>query len=186
VGIELYAWLRPVVGVVIGACLTVAASPEELPVGGGSFAVAPESGKWLGVDRIDQTGQSGLVGLIAEVPFGSPKELRMYVALEERAHVRVGLPEEARVRRSNPDAVQAVSDGREHVLDHPGLRINPVDHATRRHGEPKLAVLRLDSMSACTWRGRAGLPGTAPPRPSEGPPAEDPPCVTDSDFLSVR
>ena len=41
VGIELYAWLRPVVGVVIGACLTVAASPEELPVGGGSFAVAP-------------------------------------------------------------------------------------------------------------------------------------------------
>jgi hypothetical protein len=79
-----------------------------------------------------------------------------------------------------------ISDGREYVLDHPGLRINPVDHATRRHGEPKLAVLRLDSMSACTWRGRAGLPGTAPPRPSEGPPAEDPPCVTDSDFLSVR
>ena len=64
-------------GVVIGAGLAAAASPEELPVGGGSFAVAPESGKRLGVDLVDQTGQSGLVGLIAEVPFGSPKELRM-------------------------------------------------------------------------------------------------------------
>ena len=31
VGIELYAWFRPVVGVVIGAGLAVAASPEELP-----------------------------------------------------------------------------------------------------------------------------------------------------------
>ena len=53
VGIELYAWLRPVVGVVIGAGLAVAASPEELPVGRGSIAVTPESGKRLGVDRID-------------------------------------------------------------------------------------------------------------------------------------
>ncbi len=30
-GVELCAWLRPVVGVVIGASLAVAAGPEELP-----------------------------------------------------------------------------------------------------------------------------------------------------------
>ena len=71
VGIELYAWFRPVVGVVIGAGLAVAASPEELPVGRGSIAIAPESSKRLGMDGIDQAGESGLVGLIAEVPFGS-------------------------------------------------------------------------------------------------------------------
>jgi hypothetical protein len=57
VGIELYAWLRPVVGVVVGEGLTVAASPEELPVGGGSLPVAPESGKGVGMDRIDQTSE---------------------------------------------------------------------------------------------------------------------------------
>ena len=55
VGTELYAWFRPVVGVVIGAGL----------------AIAPESSKRLGMDGIDQAGESGLVGLIAEVPFGS-------------------------------------------------------------------------------------------------------------------
>jgi hypothetical protein len=55
--------------------------------------------------------------------------------------------------------VQAISDGREYVLDHPGLRINPVDHATRRHGEPKLAVLRLDSMSALPGAGGPDCPG---------------------------
>ena len=77
VGIELYAWLRPVVGVVVGAGLAVTASPEKLPVGGGSLPVAPESGKGVGMDRIDQASESGLVGLIAEVPFGSPKELSM-------------------------------------------------------------------------------------------------------------
>lgn len=79
VGIELYTWLRPVVGVVIGAGLSMAASPEELPVGRGSIAVAPDSSKGLGVDRVDQAGESGLVGLIAEVPFGSPKQLSMAV-----------------------------------------------------------------------------------------------------------
>ena len=59
-------------GVVVGASLTVAASPEELPVGGGSLPVAPESGKGVGMDRINQTSESGLVGFIAGVPFGSP------------------------------------------------------------------------------------------------------------------
>ena len=77
VGIELYAWFRPVVGVVIGASLAVAASPEELPIGRGSIALTPEGGKRLSVDRIDQAGQSGLVGLIAEVPFSSPEEPSM-------------------------------------------------------------------------------------------------------------
>jgi len=42
VGVELCAWLRPVVGVVIGASLAVAAGPEELPIGRGSIALAPE------------------------------------------------------------------------------------------------------------------------------------------------
>ena len=88
VGIELYAWLRPVVGVVIGAGLAVAASPEELPVGGGSFAVAPESGKRLSVDRIDQAGESSLVGLITEVSFGSPKELSMAEDSRTPCHAR--------------------------------------------------------------------------------------------------
>ena len=32
-GVELCAWLRPVVGVVIGASLAVAAGPEELSIG---------------------------------------------------------------------------------------------------------------------------------------------------------
>ena len=32
-GVELCAWLRPVVGVVIGASLAVAAGPEDLPIG---------------------------------------------------------------------------------------------------------------------------------------------------------
>ena len=77
VGIELYAWLRPVMGVVIGASLAVAAGSEELPIGRGSIVLTPESGKRLSVDRIDQAGQSGLVGLIAEVPLGSPEEPSM-------------------------------------------------------------------------------------------------------------
>ena len=47
VGVELCAWLRPVVGVVIGASLAVAAGPEELPIGRGSIALAPEGGKRL-------------------------------------------------------------------------------------------------------------------------------------------
>lgn len=50
------------VGVVVGAGLTLAASPEELPVGGGSLPVAPESGKGVGMDRIDQASESDLVG----------------------------------------------------------------------------------------------------------------------------
>ena len=41
-------------GVVIGAGLSMAANPEELPVGRGSIAVAPDSSKGLGVDCIDQ------------------------------------------------------------------------------------------------------------------------------------
>ncbi len=73
VGIELYAWLRSVVGVVIGAGLAVAASPEELRVGGGSLAVAPKSGNRLSVDRIDQPAESSLVGLVTEVPFRQSK-----------------------------------------------------------------------------------------------------------------
>jgi hypothetical protein len=89
VGIELYAWLRPVVGVVIAAGLPVGASPEELPVGGGSFAVAPESGKRLSVDRIDQAGESSLVGLSTEVPFGSPKELSIASPHETEKIVRL-------------------------------------------------------------------------------------------------
>ena len=74
VGVELCTWFRPVVGVVIGASLAVAAGPEELPIGRGNIALAPEGGKRLSVNRIDQAVQSGLVGLIAEVPFGSPEE----------------------------------------------------------------------------------------------------------------
>src|SRR5271166_7095892 len=76
VGIELYAWFRPVV-VVIGASLAVAAGLEELPIGRGSIALTPEGGKRLSADRIDQAGQSGLVGLIAKVPFSSPKKPSM-------------------------------------------------------------------------------------------------------------
>ena len=60
VGIELYSWLGPIVCIVIGAGLAVAASSEELPVGGGSFAVAPESGKRLSMDGIDQAGERSL------------------------------------------------------------------------------------------------------------------------------
>jgi hypothetical protein len=95
VGIELYTRLRPVVGIVIGAGLSMAASPEELSVGGGSLAITPESGKWLGVDGIDQAGQSGLVGFIAEVPFGSPKELSMTKHSRTPCHARE--PEVSRV-----------------------------------------------------------------------------------------
>src|SRR6476646_11519516 len=51
-----------------------------------------------------------------------------HVALEERTHVGVGFPEIARVRRLEPDAVRAIADGREHVLDHPRLRIDSIDH----------------------------------------------------------
>jgi hypothetical protein len=64
VGVELCTRLRPVVGVVIGASLAVAAGPEELPIGRGSIALAPEGGKRLSVDRIDQADQSGLIGLV--------------------------------------------------------------------------------------------------------------------------
>lgn len=56
--------------------------------------------------------------------------------LKKRADVGVGLPQVARVSGLDADAMLAVADGREHVLDHPGLRLYPVDHPGRRHGDP--------------------------------------------------
>src|SRR6266550_3764764 len=64
-----------------------------------------------------------------------------HVALEERAHVGVRLPEVFRVGRLDADTMRTIADRREHVLDHPGLGLDPVDHPGWGDGEPEFAVL---------------------------------------------
>src|SRR5262249_35019513 len=82
-----------------------------------------------------------------------------HVAPEERAHVRVRFPEILRVGCFDSDAVRAIADSGEHVLDGPCLRIDSVDHPRRRHRHPQLAELRLYSMSARTRSGRTWIAG---------------------------
>src|SRR2546425_80835 len=81
------------------------------------------------------------------------------VALEERAHVGVRLPEVLRVGRLDADAMRTIADRREHVLDPPGLGIDPIDHPARWHGDPEFAVLRLLAVRAGARRRRTGIAG---------------------------
>src|ERR1700722_4647966 len=72
VSVEFPARLRSVFGVVVGAGLAMSAGAEKLAVGRRCVAVAPYPGEGVGMNGVDETGERGLIGLIAHMPFGDP------------------------------------------------------------------------------------------------------------------
>jgi hypothetical protein len=72
VSVEFHARLRSVFGVVVGAGLAMSAGAEKLAVGRRCVAVAPYPGEGVGMNGVDETGERGLIGLIAHMPFGDP------------------------------------------------------------------------------------------------------------------
>src|SRR5439155_918074 len=83
-----------------------------------------------------------------------------HVPFEERAHVRVRFPQVPGVGRFDADAVRAIADGREHVLDRPGHGIHSIDHPRGRHSDPKLPVLHLLTVRTGARRRRARVTGS--------------------------
>ena len=159
VGVELHARLRAVFGVVVGAGLAMSAGAEKLAVRRRSVAVAPDSGEGLGVNGVDETGERGLIGLVAHMPFGDPQQPGMAESPGAAGHAREaeigGVGEHGRHQGSRIVRRRAGSQMRETVGEaRPAVdfREKLGDAQTRQHGvEPADDRVGRLVLRSCEW-----------------------------------
>ena len=86
--VEFHARFRAVFGVVVGARLAMSAGAEKLAVRRRRVAVAPDFREGLRMDGVDETGERGLIGLVAHMPFGDPQQPGMAEGPGAAGHAR--------------------------------------------------------------------------------------------------
>src|SRR3546814_20445287 len=87
-GVEAEAMIDAIAGVDVAPRCAALRAPEELAIGTGRGAIAPDPREWQAVVRIDEDGERRAVAVVADIGVMGPQELVARDALARRRHAR--------------------------------------------------------------------------------------------------
>src|SRR3546814_4279538 len=87
-GVEAEAMIDAIAGVDVAPRCAALRAPEELAIGTGRGAIAPDPREWQAVVRIDEDGERRAVAVVADIGVMGPQELIARDALARRRHAR--------------------------------------------------------------------------------------------------